>query len=188
VLRIGPVVRRLRRADGFSLPELLIALMIGLLVVGTGVMMFTTAIRSQPGTSDRLAKVRDARSTSERIVRELRQGWGTTTATSSQLSFLTYVHSAPCGGASGPTATPCRVTYACSAGSCTRTEAQPNGSSPGPTRTVTTGLSGNAVFSYSPSSAEPTWVGITLAFPATNGDDAVTVEDGAALRNPGSAS
>jgi prepilin-type N-terminal cleavage/methylation domain-containing protein len=179
-----PSARRLGRADGFTLPELLIGLTIGLLVVGTGVMMFTTALRSQPRASDRLAKIRDARATSERIVRELREGWDVTTATSAQLSLLTYVHSASCGGAPSGSTIPCRVTYTCSSGSCLRTEAQPNGSSPGPNRTVVSGLSSSAIFSYSPSAAAPTWVGITLSFPADGGDDAVTVEDGAALRNP----
>jgi prepilin-type N-terminal cleavage/methylation domain-containing protein len=181
---IGQVARRARRADGFTLPELLMGMMIGLLVVGTGVMMFTTAIRSQPRTSDRLAKIRDARTASERIVRELRQGWDTPTATSSQLSFLTYVHSATCGGAGASSAIPCRVTYSCTAGSCTRTVAKPDGSSPGPARIVISGLSSNAVFSYSPDSSAPTWIGITLTYPGADGDDAVTVEDGAALRNP----
>jgi prepilin-type N-terminal cleavage/methylation domain-containing protein len=188
MLRLRLVVRKLRRDEGFTLPELLIGMTIGLLVVGTGVMVFTTAIRSQPRTSDRLAKIRDARTASERIVRELRQGWDTPTATSSQLSILTYVHSATCGGPGAGSAIPCRVTYSCSGGACTRTEAQPNGGSPGPSRTVVSGLAGSPVFTYSPSSAAPTWVGITLSYPAASGDDAVTIEDGATLRNPGSTS
>jgi prepilin-type N-terminal cleavage/methylation domain-containing protein len=185
--RTGRIGRWVRRADGFTLPELLIGMMIGLLVVGTGVMIFTTALRSQPRTSDRLAKIRDARAASERIVREIREGWDVTVATSSQFSFLTYVHSTSCGGPAGATAIPCRVTYSCSSGACTRTEAGPNGSAPGPSRIVVSGLSGSGVFSYSPSPGAPTWVGITLSFPA-DGDDAVTIEDGAALRNPGSTS
>jgi prepilin-type N-terminal cleavage/methylation domain-containing protein len=188
VQAIGQFACRARRTDGFTLPELLIGMMIGLLVVGTGVTVFTTALRSQPRTTDRLAKISDARTASERIVREIREGWDTTVATSSQLSFLTYVHSTSCGGPLGATAIPCRVTYSCSGGACTRTEAQPNGSAPGLSRTVVSGISGSGVFSYSPDSSAPTWVGITLSFPAANGDDAVTIEDGAALRNPGSTS
>jgi Tfp pilus assembly protein PilW len=184
VRAFGQLARAARRAEGFTLPELLIGMMIGLLVVGTGVMIFTTALRSQPRTTDRLAKIRDARTASEGIVRELRQGWETPTATSSQLSVLTYVHSATCGGAAAASSIPCRVTYTCSAGSCARTEAKPDGSSPGPARTVISGLSSNAVFSYSPSAAAPTWIGITLTYPGDNGDDAITVEDGSALRNP----
>jgi hypothetical protein len=157
---------------------------IGLVVMGAGVLMFTAAVQSQPKASARLDKVQDARTTSERIVRELRQGWGTSTATSSQLSLLTYVHSSVCGGPSSGTAIPCRVTYNCNAGACTRVESQPDGTAPGPARTVVSGLSNPIVFTYSPSATAPSWVGITLEFPAGNGDDAITVEDGAALRNP----
>jgi prepilin-type N-terminal cleavage/methylation domain-containing protein len=170
---------RLAGDEGFTLTELLVAMMIGLVVIGAGVMMFTAAIGSQPKQSARLEKVRDARTTSERIVRELRQGRAAPTATSSQLSIETY-----CGGA----ASPCRVTYTCTAGTCTRVEAQPGGTSPGPATTVVSGLSNGIVFTYSPSSSAPSWVGITLQFPAEGGDDAITVEDGAALRNSASSS
>jgi prepilin-type N-terminal cleavage/methylation domain-containing protein len=170
---------RLAGDEGFTLAELLVAMMIGLVVIGAGVMMFTAAIGSQPKQSARLEKVRNARITSERIVRELRQGRTATTSTSSQLAIETY-----CGGA----ASPCRVTYTCTAGTCNRVEAQPGGTSPGPATTVVSGLSNGIVFTYSPSSSAPRWVGITLQFPAEGGDDAITVEDGATLRNPASAS
>jgi Tfp pilus assembly protein PilW len=175
---------RLAGDEGFTLTELLVAMTIGIVVMGAGVMVFTAALRSQPKASARLDKVQDARTTSERIVRELRQGWGTSTATSSQLSLLTYVHSSVCGGATSATAIACRVTYSCAAGACTRVESQPDGTAPGSARTVVSGISNPIVFSYSPSSTTPSWVGITLQFPAGNGDDAITVEDGAALRNP----
>jgi Tfp pilus assembly protein PilW len=180
--------RRLARDEGFTLVELLVASTMALVVIGAGVLMFTAAIRSQPKASSRLAKVRTARTTSERIVRELRQGWSTPTATSNQLSILTYVHRAACGGAYSSSTIPCRVTYTCTAGTCTRVEAQPNGASPGTTRQIVTGLSNGIVFRYASGLGGSSWVGITLQFPGQNGDDAITVEDGAALRNPASAS
>jgi Tfp pilus assembly protein PilW len=181
--------RRLARDEGFTLVELLVASTMALVVIGAGVLMFTAAIRSQPKASSRLAKVRTARSTSEQIVRELRQGWSTPTATSNQLSILTYVHTSSCGAApsSSTAAKPCRVTYTCTSGTCTRVVAQPDGTSPGTTRRVVTGLSNGIVFSYTTGSGGSPWVGITLQFPGQNGDDAITVEDGAALRNPASA-
>jgi type II secretory pathway component PulJ len=179
---------RLAEDEGFTLTELLVAMTIAMIVLGAGVMMFTAAIGSQPKHSARLAKVQEARTTSERLVRELRQGLGAPTATSSQLSILTYVRTAVCGGTASGAAIPCRVTYTCTAGTCTRVEAQPDGSAPGPATTVVSGLSNAIVFSYEPSSSSPTWVGVTLQFPAEGGDDAITVEDGAALRNPASIS
>jgi Tfp pilus assembly protein PilW len=187
---VGRLLRRpgawLARDEGFTLTELLVATTIGIVVMGAGVTIFTAALQSQPKASARLDKLQTARTTSERIVRELRQGWSTPAATSAQLSILTYVHSSVCGGASASASIPCRVTYTCTAGTCTRVEAQPNGTAPGPARQVVTGLSNGIVFSYSPSSTAPKWVGITLRFPAEGGDDAITVEDGAALRNPAS--
>jgi prepilin-type N-terminal cleavage/methylation domain-containing protein len=186
--RLRGIGRRLARDDGFTLPELLIASVIGLVVIGAGVMMFTAAVQSQPKASARLAKVRTARTVSEQIVRELRQG-STATATSSQLSILTYVHRSVCGGgAAGSASIQCQVTYTCTAGACSRIEAQPSGASPGAARQVVTGLSNSNVFSYTTSSGGLSWVGITMRFPGQAGDDAITIEDGAALRNAAAAS
>jgi prepilin-type N-terminal cleavage/methylation domain-containing protein len=177
----------LRNEDGFTLTELLVAMVLGLLLVGVGVTVFTAAIRTQPTQNDRGHKVETARTTMERLVRELRQGATVYTATSAQLSFLTWVHKSGCGGASGSASIPCRVTYTCSAGTCTRAEANPDGTGVGAAETVVSGLSNAIVFDYSPNGAAPSYIGATLTFPSQNGDDAITVEDGAALRNPASA-
>lgn len=171
--------------DGFTLPELLVALVLGLMVVGTGVMVFSASVRTQPEQRARGTSIQQARTAMERLTREIRQGWEVPTATSNQLSLLTYVNSATCGGSTGGTAIPCRVTYTCTAGSCIRVEALPNGSSPGPSQTVVTGLSTGAVFGYSPSASDPTFVSATLSFATPDGgEDAITLEDGATLRNP----
>jgi Tfp pilus assembly protein PilW len=178
--------RRCSASDdhGFTLVEVLVATTLAMIVLGAGVLMFTAAIQSQPQASARAAKVQQARTTVERIIRELRQGWGAPTATASQLAILTYVPHTTCGGTTTGAATACRVTYTCASGTCTRVEANADGTAPGPSQRVVSGLSSSNVFSYTFNSAGPTWVGVTLAFPAGNGDDAITVEDGAALRNP----
>jgi prepilin-type N-terminal cleavage/methylation domain-containing protein len=172
------------RENGFTLVELLVSMMLGLMVVGTGVMVFSASVHTQPEQRARGGSIQQARTTLERITREIRQGWDVLTATSQQLTLLTYVKSVTCGGAPGTTAIPCRVSYTCTAGSCIRVESLPNGSSPGPAVTVVTGLSSVMVFGYSPSASSPTNVNVTLSFPAATGDDAITVEDGATLRNP----
>jgi prepilin-type N-terminal cleavage/methylation domain-containing protein len=175
-------IRRLGREDGFTLVELLTASVVGLLVVGIGTTMFVTAVRSQPGLTARDDAIFQARFTTERLVRELRQGGTVYTATAATLSFLTYVHSATCGGASSTTAIQCRVTYTCSpSGSCNRVEANPDGTNAGAARTVVSGLSSGNVFTYSPSTTSPTYIGATFVFPGQNGHDAITVSDGAAL-------
>jgi Tfp pilus assembly protein PilW len=175
-------IRRLARDDGFTLVELLVSTMVGLLVVGIGATVMVTALHSQPSLNARGNAISTARTTTERLVRELRQGGSVYTATATQLSFLTYVHSATCGGARSSSTRQCRVTYQCSpSGTCTRVEAQPDGTSPGAARTIVSGLSSGNVFTYSPSTTSPTYIGATFVFPGRNGDDAITVNDGAAL-------
>ena len=161
---------------GFTLPELLMATVLGLLVIGAAVTAFTSAIQSQPRINSQAAAIQQARTTMERITRELRQGSSVPSASASQLSIVTYVHSATCGGAASNSSISCRVTYSCSAGACTRTEAQPDGTSPGPAVQVVSGLSSTNVFSYTPpTSTAPAYVGVTLAFPAKGGTDAINL-------------
>jgi hypothetical protein len=107
-----------------------------------------------------------------------------TSATASQLSIVTYVDTpSSCSGATSTTANLCSVTYSCSSGTCTRRVAKADGSSPGSTVTVLTGLSSSSIFSYSPSATAPTYIGVTLALPTSSGSNALTLIDGAALRN-----
>jgi len=188
---VARALRAARRAagseQGFTLPELLVALMLGLLVMGTGVMVFSASVHTQPEQQARGGSIQQARTSMERLTREVRQGTEVLVATSNQLSLLTYVPSTTCGGSAGTTAIPCRVTYSCTAGSCIRVEALPNGSSPGPSETVVTGLLSGIVFGYTPSSSDPTFVSVTFSFDApAAGDDAITVQDGATLRNASS--
>ena len=170
---------------GWTLAELLVATMLGLGLLGVGTSVFTASLKSQPRATSRGADIQQARSAMERITRELRLGWSVPTATSAQLSILTYVNSASCGGAQADTRTPCRVTYTCSSTACTRVEANPDGSGAGAAETVVSGIAGPAVFSYAPSSVDPAFVGVTLSFPAEAGEDVITLGDGVALRNPG---
>lgn len=165
-----------------TLVELLLATILGLVVIGAAFTMFAGAIHSQPRDSAKVKALQEARTTADRITRELRQGWETPTATSTQLAIVTYVKAATCGGAAASTAIPCRVTYTCSGTICTRTVAQPNGSAPGAAVRVASGLTSTAVFSYSPSAADPTYVGIS--FSLSGSGQPFVLSDGVALRNP----
>ena len=168
-----------------TLPELLLATVIGLAVIGSATMVFTSAIQSQPRAASRGADIEKARVAMERLTRELRQATDVPTATSSQISVLTYVQKASCGGASATTALACRVTYTCSATACSRVEANPDGTGAGSAVQVVSGITGPAVFSYSPDTTTPTFVGVNMVFPSDDGDDAITLSDGIALRLPG---
>lgn len=176
------VTRRTRDERGFTLPELLIATLLAMFVVGAAVTIFTAGIRSQPRVNTQAAAIQQARIAMESMIRELRQGSSVPSASASQLAVVTYVHDGTCG-----TTTPvCRVTYACATdGTCTRGIAHPDGTSPASPTRIVSGLATNAVFTYTaPTTTTPAWVGVTLAFPGTGGGSAITLSDSATLRNP----
>ena len=182
--RARTAVAALQREErGLTLIELMIAAALGLVVVGGALTVFVGAVGSDPRTASRVAAIQQDRVTVDRITRELRQGLETPTASPSQLAIVTYVKAATCGGAAASTAIPCRVTYTCSGTTCSRVVAQPNGSAPGPTVQVASGLTSANVFSYLPSAADPSYVGVSFAFSAASGPP-VTLGDGVALRNP----
>jgi prepilin-type N-terminal cleavage/methylation domain-containing protein len=170
--------------QGFTLIELLIAASVGLVVVGGALTMFVGALHSEPRATSKVAAIQQARTTVDRITRELRQGIETKTTSPSQLAIVTYVKAATCGGAAASTSIPCRVTYACSTGKCSRFVAQPDGTAPGPTAQVISGLSTSNVFSYQylPGATKPTYVGVS--FSLSSDGRPVTLTDGVALRNP----
>jgi type II secretory pathway pseudopilin PulG len=166
-----------------TLIELLLAAVAGLVVIGGAFTMFAGAIHSQPRDSAKVAAMQEARTTADRITRELRQGWEAPIATSSQLAIVTYVKAATCGGAAASTSIACRVTYTCSGTTCTRVVAQPNGSAPGSAVRVASGLTSPGVFTYSPSAADPSYIGVS--FTVSGSGQPFSMRDGATLRNPG---
>jgi prepilin-type N-terminal cleavage/methylation domain-containing protein len=191
------------REDGFTLPELLVATVIGLFLVGATVSLFTSALKSEPRARDRASQIEQARVMSERLTRELRQGSDaatlptTCTGACSNLTLLTFVPSTPsCDGTprtGTSAASRCRVFYSCSvAGTCTRVECPPTVASTatptappcGPAVQVIEGLTSNNVFTFSPRTPGHSYISFALSFDAQSGDDAITIQDGAALRNP----
>jgi prepilin-type N-terminal cleavage/methylation domain-containing protein len=186
---VDGVSRRPIASDGgFTLPELLIATVIGLLVVGGAVTVFSAAVRSQPNVRDRNAAIQQARTMTEGLTRELRQGSNATSTAGGNLAILTYVPRTSCGSTSVGPATRCKIFYSCTAGACARSECPPSFTAVGPgcglTRTVVTGLADDNVFAVSPRVPGEAYVSVRLAFPAANGEDAITLQDGVALRNP----
>lgn len=181
--RVCMAAAAIRREEcGLTLVELMIAAALGLVVVGGALTVFIGAVRSEPRTASEVAAMQQNRVTIDRITRELRQGSQVPTATSSELAIVTYVKVATCGGAAASTAIPCRVTYGCSGETCARVVAQPDGSEPGPAVQVASGLTSAEVFSYLPSAADPSYVGVSFSFSSEGRP--VALHDGVALRNP----
>jgi prepilin-type N-terminal cleavage/methylation domain-containing protein len=176
----------LRREErGFTLIELLIATSLGLVVIGAALTMFVGAIHSQPRDTSKIAAMQQARTTVDRITRELRQGLEVVSSpapTTSRLEIVTYVKAVTCGGAAASTSIPCRVIYSCSGTTCTRAVAQPSGSAPGPAVQVASGLASPDVFAYSPPT-NPSYVGVSFSFSNSSGPP-FTLGDGVTLRNP----
>ncbi|HEX3325120.1 MAG TPA: hypothetical protein VHR65_08340 [Solirubrobacterales bacterium] len=179
-----------RSEAGMTLTELLIASAMGVVLMAAVVPLLIGALRAQPKISQKSANIQTARFVLERMTRELREGVVVDKATStSSVSFQTYVRQTTCGGttvsASTSPAIKCEVTYSCAAESCTRRETEPGVYTGGSLTTIFTGLSNSAnVFSYSPNTTAPTYVGVTIAIPNPGGGGgALTVSDGASLRN-----
>lgn len=176
-----------RDESGITLPELLVGMTLGVVVMGGVLILLIGAMRSQPRLEKQSTNIQTARFVLERLTRELRNGIVVDKATASSISFQTYVRHATCGGSSMSTstvsATRCEVTYACSGTSCTRTETAP-GTFTGTAVTIFSGLNNStSVFSYKPSSTLPTYVEVTLRVPDSSGSGSLTVSDGASLRN-----
>lgn len=173
---------------GFTLPEVLVAMVIGMVVLGAAVILFTSSIRGQPALQTRDTQIQQARTAVEQIVREVHQASVVKTATGSQLSLITWVDTTCAGGASS-TAVTCRVTYTCvTTGACTRTLANPDGTGGGAAVQIVNGLSASptdvgSVFSYTPNTTLPTYIGVRLAFAPKPGQNGVTLDDGASLSN-----
>lgn len=171
---------------GLTLVELLIASAMGVVLLGAVGSMLISAMRSQPELTKRADNISTARWVLERMTREIRDGVRVDNATSSSVSFQTYVRHATCGGTEAlPSTSPsikCEVTYNCTTTSCSRVEAAP-GVFTGTETTIFTGINSNNVFSYSPSATQATYIGINLRIPNPQGSSALTVSDGASLRN-----
>jgi prepilin-type N-terminal cleavage/methylation domain-containing protein len=188
---VSPRLRPGPSEGGYTLIELLVAMAIGLGLLAAVGSLLVSAMRNQPKVGEKANEVQLARAVLERLTTELRNGTVVSEATASSVSFQAYVRRTSCASSSLPAATApsikCQVTITCTASpqACVRRQAAPGEVGKGTPQTILTGLSnGSSVFSYSPSSTSPTYVKVTLALPdPTGGKDALTVSDGATLRN-----
>jgi len=176
---------RLKSEEGVTLVELLVASAMGVVVMGAVAMLVIGAVRGQPRISAQAQNVSTARWVLERMTRELRGGGTVVAKTQSKVSFVAYVRHTTCGGSTAlaSTASPieCVITYECSTTACYRTEAAKN--STGTPRLIFSGINSSEVFTYAPNETEPTYVKVTLRLPNPDAQGALTVSDGAALRN-----
>lgn len=196
------MIDRLRQEDGLTLVELLVASAMSVVLIGAIGSMLVSTMRAQPGINEKNQNVSSARYVMERMTREIRNGIRIDRAYPTSVSFLTYVRRTSCGGgvpaSSTVKAIKCEVTYTCSTTSCTRIEAA-EGVYVGTARPLFSGINDANVFCFVPSTqpdplscggvsdpASPqstTYVGVRLRLPNPSGTGALTVSDGASLRN-----
>ena len=174
--------RRLRRSEeGVTLIELLVAMSMLVAIMTGSMFLLVGMMQKQPDLSDRSEQVSETRIALDKMLRDLRPGYAVDSAlgTTNTVTFRTYMRKT-CQGAPSTTANLCRVTYSCnpSTGVCTRSTANPNGTSPTAAVPVISGVSNTGVFAV-----QSSYVGITLTLPTQDGRDALTMTDGARLRN-----
>jgi Tfp pilus assembly protein PilW len=171
---------------GITLVELLVASAMGVVVLGAVGSLVISAMRDQPQISQQAQTISTARWVLERLTREVREGVKVDNATASEVSFETYVRHTTCGGTTPLAGTSpsvkCEVTYTCTTTACSRIEAAP-GVRTGTAIPIFKGINSSNVFSYSPSAVAPTYIKVTLQMPNPSGPAALTVSDGASLRN-----
>ena len=176
----------LHSEGGFTLVELLVAAAMGTVVMGAVVLLVIGAVKTQPKISKQAQNITTARWVLDRMTREIRNGVAVKEKSASMVSFEGYVRHSTCGGtaalASSAVAIKCRITYECSASACFRKESAPeiNG---GTAQKIFGGIDSNQVFSYAPNETDPTYVKVTLRLPNPTGSGALTITDGASLRN-----
>ncbi len=193
---------RLGRIDdetGMTLIELLVAMSMGIIVVGGATTMLISAVRAQPQQQKQAESISTARFELERMTREIRNGTSVTVANPSNVSFVARVRRTTCGGsvptsASAPSIQ-CQIVYGCTTTSCTRIERAVGSTSGGTPTTIVSGIDSSSVFCFVPSAntdptvcgpakggTSPTYIGLTLSVPNPRGSGHLTISDGASLR------
>jgi type II secretory pathway pseudopilin PulG len=184
---------------GMTLIELLVAMIMGIIVVGGATSMLISAVRTQPQQQEQAQSISTARFELERMTREIRNGTSVTVASANSVSFVARVRRTTCGGGVPTSAsTPsiqCQIVYSCTTTSCTRVEREVGSTSGGAPTTIVTGIDSSSVFCFVPSAnadptecgqakggTAPTFIGLTLSIPNPRGSGHLTISDGASLR------
>jgi type II secretory pathway pseudopilin PulG len=171
---------------GVTLVEILVASAMSVVVMGAVVTLVIGAVRDQPKISKQAQNITTARWVLARMTREIRGGIAVTNPGTSKLTFESYVRHSTCGGGTLLPATEspiiCSVTYECSTTACSRIES-PKGSTSGTPQLIFSGINSSQVFTYAPNATTPTYVKVTLRLPNPSGTGALTISNGASLRN-----
>jgi hypothetical protein len=176
--RLRPILTPLRDQRGVGLVELMFAMASLLVVIGAAMGLMVVALHREPVVTQRADRVDQARTTLERMTRELRQTYLVQTVGSNELSFYTYERVA---GAS--TASQRFVSYQCQTGQCIRREAPVGQALPDTGQVVVDGVDNSDLFTFSPNTITPEFVAINFRLTIPGQTRTITVQDGVNLRN-----
>ena len=199
-----PLQRRLSQQEGWTLIELLVSMVMGMVLVLASFPIIDGAANTEGRIQAAALSIGDARAFSDTILRDLRPATSVSPSSSSpsivvsSLRVNTFVRRTDCvSGTPSPAGDPpteCAVTYTCTgpAGnvSCTRRESSCTAPfAAGAAETVIRGLSSANIFDIqNPAGLDNSnFVGINLAIPNPDGSgrDLIKLKDGTALRNLG---
>ncbi len=146
--------------------EMVVAMAVAMGVFSASMLLLTSSMQAQTLQQSRISQLQSAQTSLQRLVRELREASNVTIASSTSISYTV-----PVSGTNQSVTLSCSTT----SGTCTRTA---NGAS----QILVSGLTNSDVFSGSPSTTSPTYIGVKLVISTAN-HTTVTLSDGAGLRN-----
>lgn len=162
---------------GFQLIELLVVMGLLTVVLGAILAILDVTNRTTPPHIERGQRIREGENAVARMVRDVRAAKSVTVTSSRVVDLVVQ----------SPTGTDAiayrSVRIDCSTGqACVRTEGPVGGALSGAVSLVT-GVTNTDVFSPTPATGDPAYLGITLSLGIRGSGRAYTVVDGAQLRN-----
>lgn len=168
---------RLREERGFQLIELLLVISLLSIVLGAVLALLDVTGQTAPKHIERGQRVREGETAVGRITRDVQNAKSATVTSSRVLDLVVQVRT---GDASVAYKS---VRIDCSTGqSCVRTQG-PVGGPLGSPETLVTGVANTDVFTPTPSSGAPGYIGVTLALSLQGSTRPYYLNDGAELRN-----
>jgi hypothetical protein len=175
--RLKALPAALRRdQSGFQLIELVLASALLAVALGAVLALLDVTGQQAPKHTERGQAIREAETGVERMTREIRQASTVTLNSSRSVDLRTWVR------VGGGAAIERSVRFDCSTDKCERSEG-PVGGPLGGGEVLITGVSNSDIFTPTPSSGSPTYLGIKLALNIERNTKPYYVYDGAEMRN-----
>jgi hypothetical protein len=167
----------LRRSEsGFQLIELVFAAALLAVALGAVLALLDVTANHAPKHTERGQAIREAETGVERMTREIRQASTVTLNSSRSIDLRTWVR------VGGGAAIERSVRFDCSSDKCRRYEGPVSGALSGG-EILVSGVSNSDIFTPTPSTGSPTYLGVKLALNIERNDKPYYVYDGAEMRN-----